>query len=836
MYDRPCVTYPSGGRSRLGRTADRKTTVNSSKRKVLYGRVNIDYDSKLVRTLSVLYSSRKPKPEEPDEEKLVPDYASVAPSSITHKRWALKLNIVIQVVGSRGDVQPFIALGNELQRHGHRVRLATHDVFEEFVRDSGLEFYPIGGDPAQLMAYMVKNPGLIPSMKTVAAGEIQRKRDMVGEMLEKFWWSCSHPDPQTGDPFVADAIIANPPSFAHIHCAQALGIPVHLMFTMPWTSTSAFPHPLANLHNAGEDHSAANYISYGVVEWLTWQGLGDLINKWRKRIDLEEIAMFDGPLLAESLKVPFTYCWSPALVAKPADWPSHIDVCGFFFRDIPKYSPPPDLERFLAAGLPPVYIGFGSIVLDDPAKMIRTILDAVEAAGVRAIISKGWSELAGADIEHVYWIGDCPHEWLFQHVAAVVHHGGAGTTACGLKNGKPTLIVPFFGDQPFWGQMVANAKAGPDPIPHRELTSDNLAKAIDYCLTPQAAHAAAAIAASMASEMGVQAAVRSFHQNLPLSQMQCDLVPGEPATWAYHKGEKRLKLSKIAASIALSKGLVDLKRLKMYQSNPIIIDTTRWDPVTGGASAVMATTVDLTGSITGIFTKPVSEYQEEKRRREIAKKDAETIRRSSFDHKEGRPSHSSNGSRSVSSRGRASNGQGTLTSQKQQSMAVKVMGSSAKSIGGFVPTALKGMMVDIPLAMTEGMRAVPKHLGDDPRDHGPVTDAKSGAVVAGKTFAWGFVDGLSDLVVQPYKGAKKGGAIGAFKGIGKGVVGLTMKTGAGMFGLFAYPSAGIAKSLRSAVHRGTGRMIMEERIIEGAWILESPRGAEVDARAIISNF
>lgn len=182
------------------------------------------------------------------------------------------MNVLIQVVGSRGDVQPFIALGNEIQKLGFRVRLATHDTFASFVRDSGLEFYPIGGDPTALMAYMVKNPGLIPSFSSLQAGEIQQKRYMVEDMLEGFWYSCFQPDPATGDPFVADAIIGNPPAFAHVHCAQALGVPVHIMFTMPWSSTSAFPHPLANLKNQGGNHSAANYASYAIVEYLTWQG------------------------------------------------------------------------------------------------------------------------------------------------------------------------------------------------------------------------------------------------------------------------------------------------------------------------------------------------------------------------------------------------------------------------------------------------------------------------------------------------------------------------------------------------------------------------------------
>jgi hypothetical protein len=230
-------------------------------------RVDVDFDSKLVRSLTRLYHAPSEKHDEPETPS--PEYSEAQPKIQT---WATKLNIVIQVVGSRGDVQPFIALGNELQRHGHRVRLATHDTFENFVRGSGLEFYPIGGDPAELMAYMVKNPGLIPSMKSLKAGEIQKKRNMVEEMLEKLWYSCLRPDTLTGQPFVANAIIANPPSFAHIHCAQALGIPVHLMFTMPWSSTRAFPHPLANLKNAGSDPQLGNYISYSVVEWLTWQG------------------------------------------------------------------------------------------------------------------------------------------------------------------------------------------------------------------------------------------------------------------------------------------------------------------------------------------------------------------------------------------------------------------------------------------------------------------------------------------------------------------------------------------------------------------------------------
>lgn len=233
----------------------------------------MDYDSKLMRALGHLY---RPKSEPNHQQQSAPDYFDSSlplyEDVVRETSQRPKLNVLIQVVGSRGDVQPFVALGAEIRKHGHRVRLATHDVFETFVRDSGLDFYPVGGDPAALMAYMVKNPGLIPSFKSLQIDEIMNKRNMVEEMLEGFWFSCIRPDIITGDPFVADAIIANPPSFAHVHCAQVLGIPAHLMFTMPWTSTRAFPHPLANLNNASGDKSIENYMSYGVVEHMTWQG------------------------------------------------------------------------------------------------------------------------------------------------------------------------------------------------------------------------------------------------------------------------------------------------------------------------------------------------------------------------------------------------------------------------------------------------------------------------------------------------------------------------------------------------------------------------------------
>jgi len=167
------------------------------------------------------------------------------------------LNIVIQVVGTRGDVQQFLVYGKELQCVGHRVRIATHRTFQRLVLENGLEFFLLAGDPDQLMEYMVKNDGIFPSISALLNGEVWKNEKTIHEILRTTWHSCISDDEQTGRPFVADAIIANPPSFGHIHCAEKLGIPLHMVFTMPWSATVKFPHPLDRSHRTrnGSDQS-----------------------------------------------------------------------------------------------------------------------------------------------------------------------------------------------------------------------------------------------------------------------------------------------------------------------------------------------------------------------------------------------------------------------------------------------------------------------------------------------------------------------------------------------------------------------------------------------------
>ena len=257
---------------------------------------------------------------------------------------------------------------------------------------------------------------------------------------------------------------------------------------------------------------------------------------------------------------------SPALIPKPADWASHLSVSGFFFLPLASsYTPPEDLVRFLQAGSPPVYIGFGSIVVQDPDGFSNLIMEAIKISGVRALVSNGWGGLGSDKMDipdNVFMLGNCPHDWLFSQVSCVVHHGGAGTTAAGITAGKPTMIVPFFGDQPFWGDMIARAGAGPAPIPFKKLTADNLAAAMQEALQPQVQERAMVMAARIKQENGVQAGAATFFASLPVDKMRCSIFKDQVAVWRFKKS--KILLSVKAASVLTKKNLVDIDDLSLY--------------------------------------------------------------------------------------------------------------------------------------------------------------------------------------------------------------------------------------------------------------------------------
>ncbi|KAF2168717.1 glycosyltransferase family 1 protein [Zasmidium cellare ATCC 36951] len=816
------------------------------------------------------------------------------------------LNVVIQVVGSHGDVQPFVAFGKVLKNtYNHRVRLATHPNFKKFVEDNGLEFFNIGGDPSRLMAFMVKNPSLMPGFRSLVDGDVGQRRKDVAEYLQGCWRSCyeagdgmyedldeeEEDDGPTGRPFVADCIIANPPSFAHIHCAEKMGIPLHIMFTMPYSATQAFPHPLANIQSSNADAQLTNFISYAMIELLSWQGLGDVINRFRKKcLGLNPVSKISAPGMLQRLKIPHTYCWSPALIPKPKDWGPHISIAGFYFLSSPDYTPAPELNAFLDAGPPPVYIGFGSIVLDDPDAMTKIIFEAAKTTGQRVLLSRGWGGIGAEDVpENVFLLGSVPHDWLFKHVSCVVHHGGAGTTSAGIAAGRPTVVVPFFGDQPFWGAMVARAGAGPPPIPSKKLTADRLADAINFCLKPESLERASELAAKIAEERGCDVGAQSFHQYLEPDRLRCTLAPSRAATWRIK--HTKVKLSAFAASTLTNANLVDFSDLRLFRPQEHYTDEGPMDPISGLGQAALRAIGGMSLGLAEIPTETVKVFQQSSRPdRKQSQASVPTLPKSndaSSNAGEGstrplspaqsrsslrsRPSlsHLRNSSKlSVASSLESSPhssvlprqpssvvGDSTLSQVSTQtrstsnfddtgrSLASTQTNSSTKSknrdmmrhgahkskgIGRFAKSFFYSPM-EMSVGITKGFHNAPKMWGDETvRPQERVTDMKSGMIAVGREFGLGWYDGVTGIVTQPWRGAQKEGTAGFFKGVGKGIGGFIVKPGAASMGMMSHTLKGIHKEVQKQTNSNMQSYIVASRAAQGyeEWLQSSDEEKE----------
>ncbi|KAG2789681.1 Sterol 3-beta-glucosyltransferase [Phytophthora cactorum] len=530
------------------------------------------------------------------------------------------LNICVMIVGTRGDVQPFLAIAQRLQKDGHRVRLATHAIYRDFVTSYGVEFYPLGGDPKELAAYMVKTGGhLIPTKVETIQKDVPRNLQMIDEILHSTWPAVSAADPEgggpgvKGEPFRAQAIISNPVTYGHIHVAERLGVPLHIMFPQPWVPTTAFPHPLANMPYTGKSQKR-NYLSYKLVDLLMWQGTEGIVNEFRTEVlGLRKIRKGDGGRdILLDLHIPHAFMWSPELVPKPKDWGDLYDVVGTVVLKgtASSYTPTPELEAFLGTDEGPIFVGFGSMVLEDPKATTKMIIEAARQANVRVLIQSSWSDMAG-DLtipDNIFFLGNCPHDWLMPRVSAVVHHGGAGTTAAGLLAGKPTFIVPFFGDQPFWGWAVQRAGVGVTPCPIEELTTEKLRVAFEGLQSLKMRSRAVEIQQKMQQEDGAEEAVRCFYRHLPLQGMRCDLDHARVATkWCQ---KNKLKLCEVCDFVIASQPENFERKVVDYH----FVDYTARGPAHGfaGASAGAAAFFhELGGAFKDVVVKPARGFREE---------------------------------------------------------------------------------------------------------------------------------------------------------------------------------------------------------------------------------
>lgn len=377
-------------------------------------------------------------------------------ASILNFKPTESLRVTCLTIGSRGDVQPYIALCKGLLEEGHRPKIATHLEFESAVRKHGIDFAPVDGDPAELMRICVENGMFTYSFLREARVKF---RGWIDELLTSAWKACQD----------TDILIESPSAMAGIHIAEALGVPYFRAFTMPWTRTRAYPHAFAvPEHKLG---GAYNYITYVMFDNVFWKAIAGQVNRWRKK----ELGLRSTNLdKMQPNKVPFLYNFSPYVVVPPLDYSDWIRVTGYWFLDeASMWEPPKELTDFIqkarSDGKKIVYIGFGSIVVSDPAALTKTTVESVLKADVRCILCKGWSDRLGSKDAaipemplppEIHQIQSAPHDWLFKQIDAAAHHGGAGTTGASLRAGLPTIVKPFFGDQFFFGSRVEDLGVG----------------------------------------------------------------------------------------------------------------------------------------------------------------------------------------------------------------------------------------------------------------------------------------------------------------------------------------------------------------------------------------
>jgi sterol 3beta-glucosyltransferase len=376
------------------------------------------------------------------------------------------MNITILTIGSRGDVQPFLALGAGLEEAGHEVTLAAGGAFEGFVTGHGLRYARL--DVELLERLQTPEGKAAVSIKNLP-GTIKKISPMYRKVLDQEWEAARG----------ADAVVYHPKALGGFHIVEALGVPGFLAHPVPMFSpTRAFPNPVLPFANLG---GFLNRLSYGAVLrsmtapfWLT-------INRWRREtLGLPPRTFMASELRLRGTPVRTLVCCSPQVVSPPADWGEATTVTGYWFLDESRDWRPPDrLAKFLGSGPPPVYVGFGSLGGWTPDKVVADVLAALKQAGCRGVFAVGGGRVSPEVPDDVCVIESAPHEWLFPRMAALVHHGGAGTTAEGLRAGKPTVVCPTpVNDQAFWGRRVFELDLGPRPIPQRRLTAEVLAQAI----------------------------------------------------------------------------------------------------------------------------------------------------------------------------------------------------------------------------------------------------------------------------------------------------------------------------------------------------------------------
>ncbi|PSB08826.1 glycosyltransferase [Pleurocapsa sp. CCALA 161] len=409
------------------------------------------------------------------------------------------MKISLLTIGTRGDVQPFIALGLGLQETGYQVEIVTHAIFESWIRSYGFNFAVIEGDPQEFIA-SEEGKKILESGKNplefvrLFAESIS---PFVDSLMTDIWRVCQS----------TDIIIAHSILFWTYDLAKKLDIPYCLASFTPLTATFDYPVALAN-KSLG---SLFNYLSYPVASFVLWQIFRNPVNQYLKtNLGLSPRSIWRSPLIEIKQNSSILYAYSSSVLPRGKNWSDNIYITGYWFLESKQdWTIPQDLIDFLNNGSPPVYVGFGSMSDRDPLATMEIVLAALAKTNQRGIIATGWGGIDDLNLpSSVFKIDSIPHDWLFPQCAAVVHHGGAGTTAAGMKAGVPSIIVPFFSDQPFWGYRIFDLGVGTEPILRSQLTVNKLTAAINQAIQDgQMQTSAQRVGNQIRSEDGVKKAV-----------------------------------------------------------------------------------------------------------------------------------------------------------------------------------------------------------------------------------------------------------------------------------------------------------------------------------------
>ncbi|MCU0626599.1 MAG: glycosyltransferase [Gemmatimonadaceae bacterium] len=418
------------------------------------------------------------------------------------------MHLVIVTAGSRGDVQPYLALAVAAQQAGLRVTLATHATFADWIASHGIAFRALHGDPRAVLA----DPG---ARAWTADGSWhgllrfagQLRRDFAGLLrgiLDDLVTATADAD------IVCWSAVCQAAAMLH----EARGLPVIGGLLQPLTPTREFS-AVGIPWQPGDTPARRrkNVRSHVIGELLLWLPSRRHVNRWRRdALALPPVA-WRGPYAAQrNPDYPLLYAYGAAALPKPPDWPAWIDVTGWWTLPAPAdWTPPPALARFLADGAPPLCVSFGSMTPADGAPLGRMLVEAATRAGTRLLLLQGWGDLTddGAPLPaHVHVERDVPHDWLFPRCAAVLHHGGSGTTGAAARAGVPTIIAPLGFDQSFWAVLMQARGASVATLPRRALTAEVLAPAITRALTDGAARESAArLGEALRAEPGTALAV-----------------------------------------------------------------------------------------------------------------------------------------------------------------------------------------------------------------------------------------------------------------------------------------------------------------------------------------